>query len=113
MDFSFYRKDATLYATIDGEVDMSIADDWRLALEAELAKENVRNLVFDFSRVSFIDSSGLGVVLGRYRQMLERGGRVAIRGANPSVYKILELSGFCRIMRVEPADTCRKTGGIS
>jgi stage II sporulation protein AA (anti-sigma F factor antagonist) len=61
-----------------------------------------RNLTFDFSEVRFIDSSGLGVVLGRYKRVLTRGGKVRIVGANPQVYRILCLSGFGKLMEIEP-----------
>ncbi len=102
MSFSFKVQDNTVWAIIDGEVDMQIAADWREALDKELTESFARNLTFDFSGVRFIDSSGLGVVLGRYKKVSERGGRVKITGANRQVYRLLCLSGFGNLMQIEP-----------
>lgn len=105
MGFSVQIKGNTVWAKIGGEVDMQVAAPWREALDQQLGSTFARNLTFDFSGVSFIDSSGLGVVLGRYKRVSSRGGRVRIVGSSPQVYRILQLSGFCRLMDVEaPAE---------
>lgn len=101
MSFGFRVEDNTVLASISGEVDMNIAGNWREALERQLDRCVARNLTFDFSRVTFIDSSGLGVVLGRYKRVISRGGRVRIIGANPQVYRILQMSGFANLMEIE------------
>ena len=101
MSFGFQIKDNTVWASISGEVDMQIASLWREALEQQLNSTLARNLTFDFTGVRFIDSSGLGVVLGRYKRVASRGGRVRIVGAGPQVYKILQLSGFAGLMEIE------------
>jgi stage II sporulation protein AA (anti-sigma F factor antagonist) len=102
MSFCFEIHNNTVWAAIDGEVDMNVAACWREALDRELAASMARNLTFDFSEVRFIDSSGLGVVLGRYKRVLTRGGKVRIVGANSQVYRILCLSGFGKLMEIEP-----------
>ncbi len=102
MPYWFQKNDGVLYAYIQGEVDMLIAGQWREAIEEELNHTYARHLVFDFSGVNFIDSSGLGVVLGRYKTVSSRGGKVMIQGVNEQVYKILVLSGFDRIMKIIP-----------
>lgn len=101
MSFNFDVHDNTVWAKISGEVDMQIAPLWRDALDRELCETFARNLTFDFSEVSFIDSSGLGVLLGRYKKVSSRGGRVKILGANRQVYRILALSGFAGLMEIE------------
>ena len=106
----FEKTDGVLYAFIAGEVDMMIADEWKDAIEQELHTTYARNLVFDFSQVYFIDSSGLGVILGRYKTVSSRGGKVVIQGANEQVYKILMLSGFGKLMEVIPKQFPRQNG---
>lgn len=101
MSFSFQVHDNTVWARISGEVDMQIAPLWRDALDKELRDSFARNLSLDFSGVTFIDSSGLGVVLGRYKRVAARGGKVTITGANKQVYRILNLSGFGGLMEIE------------
>lgn len=89
---------------------MQIAPLWRDALDRELHDSFARNLCFDFSDVTFIDSSGLGVILGRYKKVAARGGRVRVSGANKQVYRILCLSGFSGLMEIE-APKSDVTGG--
>lgn len=117
MSFSFEVYENTVWAKIDGEVDMQIAPLWRDFLDKALAESFARNLALDFSDVSFIDSSGLGVVLGRYKRVAARGGKVKILGPSKSVYRILCLSGFAKLMEIEAPDektSDRKmTGGVS
>ena len=112
MSFSFIVHDNTVWAAISGEVDMQVAPLWRDALDRELAVSLARNLTFDFSEVSFIDSSGLGVMLGRYKKVSSRGGKVKIIGANKQVYRTLTLSGFAGLMEIEtPSEETAGGGG--
>lgn len=112
MSFGFKLCDNAVWASISGEVDMEIAPAWREALDRQLAQTMARNLVFDFSGVSFIDSSGLGVVLGRYKRVASRGGQVKIVGADSQVYRILTLSGFGGLMEIEPPGDVLLGGGV-
>ena len=82
-----------------GELDLAVADRFRAELEHYLAVGGVRTLVLNLSRVSFIDSSGLGVILGRYRYLRSLGGQVAIVRPSPPVNRLLELAGLHRLMR--------------
>ena len=59
------------------------------------------NLVFDFANVTFMDSSGIGMVLGRYKKVHGAGGRVTIRNASRLVKQILDLSGVFTLMEYE------------
>ncbi len=101
MDYWFKTDKSRLYVVMAGEIDMLEVDSWRQELDKQIEKSACRQLVFDFSRVTFIDSSGLGVLLGRYKKMLQRGGEIYISGANRDVYKILLMSGLARIMYIE------------
>jgi stage II sporulation protein AA (anti-sigma F factor antagonist) len=109
--FSFKYCEGTLYAQISGEIDMEIASDWRDALDFEITKTRARNLAFDFSQVTFIDSSGLGVILGRYKKVERLCGKVMIHSVNETVYKILILSGFDKIMKIVPQIPMKKQAG--
>lgn len=63
-----------------------------------IERENVKYLIFDFSGVSFMDSSGIGMIMGRYKKVIFIGGKVAVTSVNPSVDRILRLSGLYGIM---------------
>lgn len=94
-----------LVARLHGELDMRVTGDLRTALEAGLDQPGVNHIVFNLSDVSFIDSSGLGVILGRYRRISDRGGKMAFTGARPAVRRVLELSGVLRISQEFDDDT--------
>ena len=92
---------------VGGELDMQVSDKLRLEIINALEKTSAKNLYFDFTKVSFIDSSGLGVILGRYRELAPRGGRIHISGVNHQVYQVLKLSGLTKIIDVEKSEARR------
>ena len=88
----------TLLVFLHGDLDLNAADRLRTTLDEKLEETAAVNLLVDLSHVAFIDSSGLGVLLGRYKQVSRAGGKVLLSGAKPHVRNILELSGLLRIM---------------
>lgn len=97
-----YQQQDTLVVRLGGDMDLGVADKLRIALDKQLAEKRIRYLVLNLSRVTFIDSSGLGVILGRYKRLHHAGGRVILVGAQPQVKRILELSGLLQIMEEYP-----------
>ena len=57
-----------------------------------------KDLIIDLSRVTFMDSSGIGIILGRYRKLSASGGRMAIAGGSASVKNILSMAGIFTII---------------
>lgn len=99
MHVDCFVKGANLVARPAGELDLQVADLFRNQLERHLNTRGVKNLVLNLSRVSFIDSSGLGVILGRYRRLKAAGGEVAIVNPSPAVNRLLELAGLHKLVR--------------
>ena len=95
------KKD-TLFVRPNGELDLGVADRFRKTLDETIEKGKAKNLVFNLTRVSFVDSSGLGVLLGRYKRVSRNGGKVFIVSPQPQVRKVLDLSGLLRIMNEYP-----------
>ncbi len=93
----------SLIVRLHGELDLQWTDQLRESLEDELQKPAIKNLLINLSELSYLDSSGLGVLLGRYKSLAERKGRVFLIGAKPHIRRLLELSGLFRIME-EAAD---------
>ena len=89
-----------LIVRIDGELDHFCAQSVRRDLDALLLDRSVRTLILDFSSLTFMDSSGIGVVLGRYRLLCLRGGSVALMHLTPQVRRIYDLSGMAQIIPV-------------
>ncbi|MFR4292129.1 MAG: anti-sigma factor antagonist [Christensenellales bacterium] len=79
--------------------DHFCAQSVRRDLDALLLDRSIRTLILDFSSLTFMDSSGIGVVLGRYRLLRDRGGHVAIVGMNPHIARLFHMSGLDRIIR--------------
>lgn len=104
MKINVERVGKSLVARVDGELDMLVAGDFRTQMESTLDREAVPNLILNFSEVSFIDSSGLGVILGRYKRISQAGGCMAIVNPQPQVQRILELSGIMRIINTYPSE---------
>ena len=92
------KRDRTLFAEFAGEIDLRETERIRQEVGHYLTADRVDHLVFDFSGVGFIDSSGLGCILSCYRTMRETGGRVSIVGASPAVEKVLLFSGIPKII---------------
>ena len=102
MQLDMEHRQDTLVVRLGGELDLGVADKLRLTLDKELFQGKIRHLIINLSRVTFMDSSGLGVILGRYKRLTHQGGKVVLVGAQPPVKRILELSGLLQIMEDFP-----------
>ncbi len=98
MQWEFAVEKNILLVRLVGEFDLAVADKFRDALEEALSKHDVRHMILNFTDVTYIDSSGLGVILGRYKKLTQKGGKVAIIKPQIQVRRILELSGLLNII---------------
>lgn len=90
----------TLKVTLWGELDESSAESVRNSLDRNILLSDADRIIFDFSRLSFMDSAGIGVLVGRYKKFAARSVGFFITSPNPTVDKILKLSGIYTIMPV-------------
>ena len=88
-----------LLVGLDGELDHFCAQSIRRELDGMLADASVRHLILDFSALNFMDSSGIGVILGRYRILRERDGDVSVIHMNTHVSRIFRMSGMNKVIR--------------
>lgn len=84
---------------IRGEVDLYTASQLRERLDE--ATEHGGHVVVDLESLDFIDSTGLGVLVGALKRVRERDGDIVLRNANPSTAKILEIAGLTKLFTVE------------
>lgn len=89
-----------LLVSVAGELDLETAPRLRTLVDARLAHTGARHLLLDMAGVSFLDSSGLGAILGRYRTVSGAGGSMGIAGARTGVKRVLKLSGVAQIIRM-------------
>ncbi len=88
-----------LTVQMQGELDHYCAQSVRRELDGLLAADDtIRCLVLDFANLNFMDSSGIGVILGRYRVMRDRGGSLWVTRMNPHIARIFHMSGMDRII---------------
>lgn len=91
----------TLLVYLEGEIDLHTAQPFREAVANAFATEGrLKNLVLLMQGVTFIDSTGVGAILGRYREVQARGGRMAAVGLQLPVKRVFELAGMPKIIRV-------------
>ena len=98
MQYHFQLEGQALIATLQGELDLHTSPKFKEELTRLLDDHsNIKHFIMDVKGLSFVDSSGLGVILGRYRELHERGGRLFFVQANPQIKRILQMSGFQKI----------------
>jgi len=78
---------------------MTTTNTLRESMDSEIDRRGIRTVILNLQDVQFIDSSGLGVLLGRYKKLLPLGGKLKITNVPPHIYKIMELSGLPKIIR--------------
>ena len=87
-----------LYVSMSGELDESAAASVRNDLDAIISRSNFDRVVIDLSKLVFMDSTGIGVLIGRYKKLKSRNTLVFLANPTAAVDKILRLSGIYDIM---------------
>lgn len=99
MTIEFKLVNRTLVVVLEGELDHHTCVEIRQTVDREYQKKRARNLLFDFARVDFMDSSGIGMLMGRYRSVMICGGEVGLYNVSPEAQKILAMSGIYKLMK--------------
>ena len=94
----YERVQSTLVLHLPREIDHHSSKEIRERTEEYLRESYIRHIVFDFSQTTFMDSSGIGAILGRYKRMREKGGSVMICGADERIRRILHISGVDKLI---------------
>ena len=100
MKISYQKEDKQLLVEITEEIDHHVAEKLRRKVDDEITRYMPRKTIFDFSRVSFMDSAGIGMIIGRYKMMKLIGGSLEIINASSTVKRILEMSGINKIIQI-------------
>ena len=101
MELTSKREGGVLTVALTGELDHHNARMIREQIDALLRDTSILTLLMDMRGVTFMDSSGLGVVLGRYRLMTERMGCMRIAGANREAERIMKMAGVYALIQRE------------
>lgn len=89
-----------LIVRLSGELDHHTAEELRTKMEEKILRGTVQNIILNLEHLHFMDSSGLGVILGRYKQITSRGGEMVVCSINPLVHRLFELSGLFKILKI-------------
>lgn len=93
-----------LTAYLGGEIDHHTARGMRQEIDNAVELNMPTLLILDFSDVTFMDSSGIGLVMGRYRTLLKTGAELHISGTSPQIYKVMKLAGLERLARIDKGE---------
>lgn len=91
----------TLIVRLKGELDHHTAETVKVKMEEAILRGDVNHVVLSMKDLSFMDSSGLGVILGRYKLITARGGKLVVCDVNPAVYRLFEMSGLFKILTIQ------------
>jgi stage II sporulation protein AA (anti-sigma F factor antagonist) len=94
MEIGYEVEGVTLYIHLPKELDHHSSKDLREDSDILIEKYRIQNLVFDFAITDFMDSSGIGILLGRYKKMKALGGKVYLQNVGQRAEKILNMAGI-------------------
>ena len=98
MELKFTKKNRTLIVFISGEIDHHTAEKLRTQTDQNLERMKGKNIIFCLQEVDFMDSSGIGVMIGRYKNIQSLQGRIAVACAGEKIQEILSLSGLGKLL---------------
>jgi stage II sporulation protein AA (anti-sigma F factor antagonist) len=97
-------KQNVLCIRLSGELDHHSADELRSRAVQAIESNNIRHIILNLEQLSFMDSSGLGVILGRYKQIKQLQGEMVVCAISPPVQRLFDLSGLFKIISLEPTE---------
>ena len=100
METKFYEDKKMLVFKITDEIDDCSVQKIRRRADYEIERYMPRKVIFDFDSVTFMDSSGIGLIIGRYKFTNMLGGKLEVANLTQNVKKIFEMSGILRLIPV-------------
>lgn len=110
MYLEFEKCNKILIVTLIGELDHSSAEEVRIKIDDRIERDDIRKVILNFSKVTFMDSSGIGAVVGRYKKINNKGGKLCIAETSKNVDRIFEMAGLYKLINkyntVDEAVSC-------
>lgn len=100
MKVTYNEKDKLLIFRITEEIDHHSSEKIRTRADFEIQKYIPKKLIVDFEKVNFMDSAGIGMILGRYKMVTMFGGTMNMVNVNPNVKKVFEMAGITKIIPI-------------
>lgn len=89
-----------LMILLPAEVDHYNTETVKTQADLLMQKNNIKRIVFDFQKTVFMDSSGIGMIMGRYKNLKFMGGTVMAVGVNERIKRILVMSGISKVLEI-------------
>ena len=87
-----------LIIRIDGDIDHHTCEEIRSKIDNEIHRRNPKGIIFDMKNVNFMDSSGIGVIIGRYKLILSNEGKAAMINVKPQIMRVYDICGLKKII---------------
>lgn len=100
LNSKYIQEDKLLLLQITEEIDHHTTEDIRRKADNEITRHMPRKVIFDFNNVTFMDSAGIGMLIGRYKIVKTFGGNIEMINVKPSIRKIFEMSGVLKIVPI-------------
>lgn len=100
MNTKYKNEDKLLLVELTEEIDHHTVEKIRRRVDYEIQRYLPRKIIFDFSGVSFMDSAGIGMIIGRYKLLAMLGGKLEIINVKPQVERVLKMSGILKIIDI-------------
>ncbi|MRH42336.1 anti-sigma F factor antagonist [Aquibacillus halophilus] len=97
-------KENVLLVRLSGELDHHTAENLKNQWQTALREKKVKHVILNLEQLSFMDSSGLGVILGRYKEVMQLGGEMVVCSISPAVKRLFDMSGLFKIIRLEESE---------
>lgn len=91
----------TLFISIEGELDHHSSETFKQQVDESIKRKNYTKIVLDMKKLSFMDSSGVGALIGRYKMLKPLGIELTAVNINPQVRKIFDISGLFKVIKDE------------
>ena len=98
MESFFYEKDKLLLIKITNDIDECSVQEIRRKVDYEIERYMPKRIIFDFDNVSFMDSAGIGLIIGRYKFANMFGGKLEVTNINSSIRRIFEMCGLLKLV---------------
>ena len=101
MNCKYFQEDKLLLLQITEEIDHHFAEEIRRKADYEITRYMPRKVIFDFNQVTFMDSAGIGMLIGRYKVAKMLGSTIEMINVKPSIKKVFEMSGILKIIPIK------------
>ena len=101
MKVNNYIEEKILEVELTEEIDHHSSQKIRTRLDYEIQRFSPKKVIIDLEKVKFMDSAGIGLIIGRYKTALSYGGTLEVRNVSEKLRKILEMSGIHKIINIK------------